>query len=365
MLKENQYRVLGLMSGTSCDGLDIAHCRFYTENGQWQFEIIDADTYKYTEVLQKKLKHVTALPANEIALLDIDLGYYFASQIELFLKKYQIDKNELNFISSHGHTVYHQPEKKLTLQIGNGEAIFQYCGIPVINNFRVADVLAGGQGAPLVPIGDKLLFSKYDFCLNLGGISNISFDYNDKRIAFDVGPQNLAINMIANRKGLPMDRGGKIAQTGALKNDLKKTLDKYAYYQLPFPKSLGIENLQQDFFPVILQSNYSTEDILHTLYHHFAFQISRVILPFRNGEAKLLVTGGGAHNDFFIEVLKEHLQQKVDIVVPDSQIVDFKEALVFAFLGVLRHKKEVNILQSVTGASQNSCAGVLYGFQES
>lgn len=363
MLKESQYQVLGLMSGTSCDGLDIAHCKLRFANKQWQFEIIHADTYSYPDELQNTLKKVTTLSANDLALLDIDLGYFFARQINLFIDNNQLNKNEINFISSHGHTVFHQPDKKMTLQIGNGEAIFNYCGIPVINQFRVADVIAGGQGAPLVPIGDQLLFSNYDFCLNLGGIANISFDREGQRIAFDIGPQNLAINLVANRAGLIMDKNGSLARKGELKQDLKNEFEKFLYYQLPLPKSLGIENLQRDFFPIIEKSKYAPQDILQTLYHHLAEQISKIILENKPKGGNLLVTGGGAHNQFFIEILKVHLKQQVEVVIPQTNIVNFKEALVFAFLGVLRFRKEVNVLKSVTGADRNSIAGIMHGFQ--
>ncbi|MFW5760485.1 MAG: anhydro-N-acetylmuramic acid kinase, partial [Cyclobacteriaceae bacterium] len=187
MLKKDVYQVLGIMSGTSCDGVDIAHCNFILNNNNWQFEIKNADTFSYPEGLQHTLKNVTSLSAIDLALLDIELGFFFASQVNFFIDKNQILKTDLDFIASHGHTVFHQPQKKLTLQIGNGEALYQQTGIRVINNFREADVLAGGQGAPLVPIGDKLLFSDYDYCLNLGGISNISFDQQKKRVAFDIG----------------------------------------------------------------------------------------------------------------------------------------------------------------------------------
>ncbi len=364
MLKKDVYQVLGIMSGTSCDGVDIAHCNFILNNNNWQFEIKNADTFSYPEGLQHTLKNVTSLSAIDLALLDIELGFFFASQVNFFIDKNQILKTDLDFIASHGHTVFHQPQKKLTLQIGNGEALYQQTGIRVINNFREADVLAGGQGAPLVPIGDKLLFSDYDYCLNLGGISNISFDQQKKRVAFDIGPHNLAINLIAGQAGLAMDRNGEMAKKGKLSEDLKKQLDEYQYYQLPYPKSLGIENLQKDFFPILLNNKYCKEDIMHTLYCHLAGQIRNVISKHGLSDAKLLITGGGAHNKFFIEILKKYLSNQVEIAVPTAQIIDFKESLIFAFLGVLRARKELNIYKSVTGAEKDSCGGIMHGFFE-
>ena len=356
----DEYSVLGLMSGTSCDGLDIASCLFKQKNGSWNYSIDHAATYPYPDGLQEILKNVISLSAYDLAKLDMELGGFFAEKVKSFKNEYQI--NNIDFIASHGHTVFHQPKEQLTLQIGNGQAIFENTQIPIINNFRVADVLKGGQGAPLVPAGDKILLSAYDFCLNLGGISNISFDKENERIAFDIGPQNLGINLIAQKKGLTMDKNGEIARKGRIQKELKDALDAFDYYHKPSPKSLGIEDLQDSFFPLLNKSIYSIEDTMHTLYHHLAEQISKIIKTHALKKAKVLATGGGAHNLFFIELLQQNAGEDIQIIVPEKKLVDFKEALVFAFLGVLRVRKEVNVYRSVTGASQNSIAGVLYGF---
>ena len=357
---KKEYRVLGLMSGTSCDGLDIASCFFNQKDGKWNYSIENAATYPYPNDLEETLKNVIALSALELAVLDIKLGDFFAEKINNFKREY--DVKNIDFIASHGHTVFHQPNEKLTLQIGNGQAIYENTQIPAINNFRISDVLKGGQGAPLVPAGDKILLSAYHFCLNLGGISNISFDKDNQRIAFDIGPHNLAINIIAQKKGLNMDKNGEIAKKGTLQKELKNTLDDFEYYKKSAPKSLGIEDLHHTFFPLLNKSSYNIEDTMHTLYHHLAKQISKVINTNATEKAMVLVTGGGAHNLFFIELLQQYVGADTKIIVPDKKLIDFKEALVFAFLGVLRSRKEINIYKSVTGACQNSIAGVLHGF---
>ena len=262
----------------------------------------------------------------------------------------------MDAVCSHGHTILHQPQNGFTLQIGNLPEIANHCNQTVVCDFRVQDILLGGQGAPLVPIGDRILFSEYDFCLNLGGFSNVSFEQNDTRIAFDISPVNTVLNFYANKLGFDYDNKGQIASSGKLNSDLLNELNALEYYKKQFPKSLGFEFVKETVLPLIEQYNIPIEDKLNTLIEHITFQIA-VALP--NKKGKLLATGGGSYNDFLIERLKFWLPQ-LEIIIPDKKTIEFKEALIFALLGVLKLRNEINVLASVTGAKQNHTSGVVY-----
>ncbi|UCS94481.1 anhydro-N-acetylmuramic acid kinase [Echinicola marina] len=353
----NIYHIIGLMSGTSGDGLDMAHCRFVYEQ-KWSFSIIEATTVPFPENLGKKLNQAHQLSGEELCLLDREFGTWMGEKIKEFCKSYQLRPDA---VASHGHTVFHQPQKRLTTQIGCGWSLMQTCGLPVINDFRTLDVLLGGQGAPLAPVGDHYLFEAYDFCLNLGGIANISMISKGQRKAFDTSPFNLLLNHFAAKKGLPYDDKGKLAKKGKVIPELLEQLNSLPYYENIGAKSLGRENIENSFLPLLENRNAEVEDTLATLVRHYAEQISKVVLEHSiKSPSKLLITGGGAYNHFFIEVLSEKLGDKAIAIVPDREIVDFKEALIFAFLGVLKLRKEANSLASVTGASRNSCGGTLY-----
>lgn len=289
-------------------------------------------------------------------MLDIIYTSYLGGVIKKFIVDHNI--NELDFVSSHGHTALHQPEKGITLQIGNHKSISGLINNTVVCDFRKQDVALGGQGAPLVPIGDKLLFSEYDACLNLGGFSNISYNKNNDRIAFDMCPVNIVLNHYCRTIDLDFDDEGKIARSGILNIELLNKLNKLEYYALSHPKSLGIEWVNSNIYPLITKSDLSLKDILRTCIEHMAFQISKEInsKQFRN----VLVTGGGAYNAFLIERLK-HLTT-TQIHIPEKEIIDFKEALIFGFLGVLKIRNEVNCLASVTGSKHDHSSGVIYSY---
>ena len=345
--------VIGLMSGTSLDGVDIAYCHFTETEGQWKYKIIEAQTIKYNSKWTKKLKNAEDQDIINFIQTHTEYGYYLGELTNNF-----IEENNLNidFISSHGHTVFHQPEKKITFQIGDGSAIATKCSLPVICDFRSLDVSLGGQGAPLVPIGDKLLFSEYDYCLNLGGFANISYDENGERIAYDICPVNIALNKMAKELGKDYDDKGKIAASGKIDNHLLEELNSISFYEKPSPKSLGKEWFAESFFPILSKYNISVQDKLRTVYEHIAFQIANTGKNDQN--KKLLLTGGGTYNDFMVNSIKALSPHKV--VIPDKKIINFKEAMIFAFLGVLRMRKEINCLKSVTGASKDSIAGAIY-----
>ncbi len=351
---KNRYTVIGIMSGTSMDGLDLACCEFVLEADKWKYAILAAETIPYEEKWVVRLTNLHKQPSIIYPKTDLFYGKYIGQCVNRFIKKYALKPE---FISSHGHTIFHQPDIGLTAQIGNGAAIHAETGLPVVYDFRTGDVMLGGQGAPLVPIGDKLLFQEFDACLNLGGIANISFTKNNKRVAFDISPCNILLNRIARNKGLQFDNHGEIAKSGKLNEKLLQLLNDLPYYKLEGVKSLGVEWIDETCWPLIMEFEISDEDMLATLTEHIVKQISLVVSS--NGIKSILVTGGGAHNHFLTNELSRN--SGALYTIPDEETVDFKEALIFAFLGVLRVRGEINILKEVTGAKRDSIGGVIEG----
>lgn len=347
------YNVIGLMSGTSLDGLDLCYVQF--EFPSLDFEIIYAETIAYPENWTERLKNSIHLNGNDLTKLDIDYGFYLGDAVNEFIRKNQIENVDL--IASHGHTVFHNTNENYTLQIGNGAAIFAKTNLKTICDFRTQDVALGGQGAPLVPIGDELLFSEYDACLNLGGFSNVSFKKENRRIAFDISPLNIVLNYLAEKSGKKYDENGEIAKNGNIIPELLEELNLLEFYKKSPPKSLGIEFCIEIIFPLIDNSNLKIDDLLATFTEHFAQQIARELN--KNQIKNVLITGGGAKNKFFVERLKS--MSNTEIIIPEDKIIDFKEALVFALMGILKSQNEINVLSSVTGAKKNHSSGVVYG----
>ena len=342
---------IGLMSGSSLDGLDIALVRFQEKSGKYRFQILEAETLPYPEQWKVMLSEAFHKQPEELVQLDKDYGKYLGEQVLAFTQKY---KATPDFVASHGHTIFHRPEEHYTLQIGDGQELATVCGFTVINDFRSEDVSKGGQGAPLVPIGDKLLFSDYEICLNIGGIANLSYDEDGKRIAYDLCIANQALNYLANMNGLDYDRDGELARSGEVDFPLLKKLNNLPFFIQEPPKSLGrefFETFQKD-----LLKDLSVPDMLATFVEHIALQIALPISFLPKG--KILCTGGGARNKFLIERLQA--RTKHEVVVPEKQIIDYKEALVFAFLGLLRLEGKTNVLASVTGAKSDSCSGRIW-----
>jgi anhydro-N-acetylmuramic acid kinase len=347
------YKVIGVMSGTSLDGVDLAYCHFQHENGKWHFEIKSAKTISYMNEWKEKLSSLHKKDALSYAVTHTEYGRYLGELVKDFSKDFDVD-----FISSHGHTIFHQPEKGFTAQIGEGAALSAATHFPVICDFRTADVALEGQGAPLVPIGDKLLFGDYAFCLNLGGIANISFDKKGERIAYDICPVNIVLNKLASQKGSMFDKDGEMAKRGEVNQELLNQFNLLSFYSKAYPKSLGREHIDRDYFPLLNSSVISAEDKLCTFCEHIAIQISDAVKETSTADSKMLVTGGGAFNTFLIERIKTHC--KVQVTLPQNRIIEFKEALIFAFLGVLRWRGEINCLKSVTGAKRDSSGGAIY-----
>lgn len=352
--EKNETIVLGLMSGSSLDGVDLALCRFNTGKGSTSYELINAETISYPYYMREKLEDALHLSPNDLHELDQELGRFFANQIKNFIKKTGVSPE---LIASHGHTVMHQPNKGITLQIGDGDVIAQQTRIMVVSDFRIQDVSKGGQGAPLVPIGDRDLFSEFEFCLNLGGIANISFDNNGKRIAADICPCNMPLNTITSWIDIEFDVDGRMAAKGRVNKDLLDRMNALEYYKMPLPKSLGKEWFLWAFLPEIRKTRISIEDALCTVNEHIAIQLADFINQYASKSSTILLTGGGAYNKFLIELLRKKCVS--EIYIPETELVDFKEAIVFAYLGMLRIQGKVNVLSSVTGSKSDTCAGVI------
>ena len=351
---KNSYNVVGVMSGTSLDGIDLAHIHFTIKNEKWSFEIHQCETISYPIDWLNKLKIAVSFSKEELVELNKNYTTFLGTTIRTFLDKNAI--TNLDAVCSHGHTILHQPQNGFTLQIGNLPVIAQFVGNTVVCDFRVQDVQLGGQGAPLVPIGDRILFSDYDYCLNLGGFSNVSFENDGKRIAFDISPVNTVLNFYSNQLGFDYDDKGQMARSGKINDQLLTELNALDYYQKPFPKSLGFEFVKEIVLPLIEKHSISFEDKMRTFTEHIAQQIG-FALPTKEG--KILVTGGGAYNDFLIERMQYFLP-KIEIIIPNSTLLEYKEALIFALLGVLKLRNEINTLSSVTGAQHDHSSGVIY-----
>ena len=350
------YRVLGLMSGTSLDGLDIADCIFRFDNHKWLFEIKETIMIPYTNDWINRLKDAPNLSGFNLIQLDKEYGVYLGNQVKEFLKK---DSVNVDFVASHGHTVFHQPSLGVTFQIGNGSSLANISGLKVINDFRSLDVALGGQGAPLVPIGDKLLFGDFDACLNLGGFANISFEKDEKRIAFDICPVNILLNKICeDHFDVKYDDKGKLSESGEIDKQLLQQLNDLPFYTEAYPKSLGKEWVDSNIIPLIEKINCCRENLLRTVTEHIALQLSNVLSKYVSSDKDILVTGGGTYNSFLIERIKQF--SSCNVIIPEFKLIDFKEALIFAFLGVLRTRNEINCLASVTGALKDSSGGIIH-----
>lgn len=351
MLNTSFY-ALGVMSGTSLDGVDIAYIRF-DSNQVYDFEIIAAQTYQYSKEWKDKLMAAFTANEDEISRIDIEYGQFLGMLINNFISEHDIAI--VDFVASHGHTIFHKPDEGWTLQIGNGQEIAKHTGAKVICDFRTQDVELGGQGAPLVPIGDQHLFKEYDYCLNLGGFANISYHNGSHRIAYDVCPVNIVLNHYAKKLGFEYDHNGDIASSGKVNQELLKRLNELPFYNLEAPKSLGLEWVDARVFPLILKFDLAIEDILCTFIEHIAIQITH---QFNDANKIVLVTGGGVYNRFLMSRISD--LTKANIVIPEADLIDFKEALIFAFLGLLKTQDEINILSSVTGASHDHSSGKIF-----
>ncbi|MCW3124770.1 MAG: anhydro-N-acetylmuramic acid kinase [Bacteroidetes bacterium] len=354
------YKVIGVMSGSSLDGVDIAYCTFIHENDNWRFTIDRADCFHYTKEWTDRLRSARSLDGRSLWKLHAEYGHLLGGMIGQFISQYNLT-GKVDLISSHGHTIFHYPEEKFTTQIGDGAAIATITGLPVVCDLRSSDIALGGNGAPIVPIGDKLLFKEYNYLLNIGGIANITVKENGTIHAFDICAANQVLNYYASQKGLEYDKDGQSASSGKLHQPLLDALNELDYYKKAFPKSLDNGFSTDVVIPLINSFDISVQDKLHTYCEHIAFQVRAHIEnadPSASSDARLLITGGGAFNQFLVSRISAI--SSLEVVVPSDTVVNYKEALVMAFIGVLRWSGEVNVLSSVTGASRDSVGGALY-----
>lgn len=362
------YRAIGLMSGSSLDGLDIAFVEFHENAGKWSHEILNTDCYPYSPEWKERLSNATSLSSLDYILLHTDYGHYLGLQVNKFIADNQL-QYKVALIASHGHTTFHVPAKKMTAQLGDGAAIASETGLPVVSDLRALDLALGGQGAPIVPIGERLLLNDYAYYLNIGGIANLSVNANPY-LAFDICAANRVLNLLANEAGKEYDADGEIAASGEIDTGLLEKLNVLEFYKKPFPKSLANDFGTGIVYPLIRNSGCRIPDALRTYTEHIAVQIKNSIIAsgkpnLQAGDLKLLATGGGALNKFLIQKLSEQLKPlNIEVVIPDIQLVNYKEALIMALIGVLRWRQEYNVLSSVTGASRDSIGGALWTGQD-
>ena len=367
------YKVIGLMSGSSLDGLDIAFVQFTEIAGKWEFEIECAACIGYENEWIENLKNAIHFSGLEYQLIHTDYGRFIGNTVNQFIEKFGL-KHQVSLIASHGHTTFHLPENKMTHQLGDGASIAAVTQLPVVSDLRQLDVAFGGQGAPIVPMGEKLLFPNHSYFLNIGGIANISInskqtkniDFHSEEsefIAFDICAANRVLNMLVSEKNLSYDEDGKIASSGKINEDLLQKLNSLNYYSIPYPKSLANSFGTDIIYPLVKSYDLTTEDSLCTYVEHIASQIKNALIPFFNKieVQQLMITGGGAFNKFLLKRIEKHLEEiNFEVFIPVDEVVNYKEALIMALLGTLRWREQDTVLASVTGAKRNSIGGALW-----
>ncbi len=356
---QGSFQILGLMSGSSLDGLDLAHCHFEKSEDGWKGKILKARTFPFLAELENRLRKIRESSFEEAAETEAAFVQFCAESTGHFINKFKIEPIA---ISSHGHTAFHQPAGRYTLQIGNGGLLSGMLNRTVVSDFRTLDVGNGGQGAPLVPGAERYLFSDFDVCLNLGGIANISFPASNDLPAFDIVPCNQLLNLAASWSGLPYDKDGFLADKGRPIPELLMDLDQIAHYGKTPPKSLGNEDVSNIWIPLMMPYKDRPEDVSHTLCLHIASRIAREIKAGKAG-GKLLVTGGGAFHLFFMACLRREMGSNWRVKLPSAEMIGHKEAYCFAFLGLLRLLEEKNVFRAFTGAKQDLVSGAVYGVQ--
>lgn len=368
------YKVIGLMSGSSLDGLDIAFVEFQESAGNWSYELRHAACQPYSDEWVERLRNAVNLSAREYQLLHVDYGRYLGEQVNAFVNDHNLSF-QVQLIASHGHTTFHMPARGMTAQLGDGATLAAVTGINVVSDLRAMDVALGGQGAPIVPIAERLLFNNYLYFLNIGGIANISFNDPVNYIAFDVCPANRVLNALAMQGGQPFDEGGKMAERGSVREDLLVALNNLSYYSQPYPKALANEFGTDVVLPMINARNYPYEDGLRTYIEHICEQLLNAVESLqsefrlrtisRQTGQRMLVTGGGANNDLLMWRLEQLLSRvNVTVEIPAAELVEFKEAIAVGLIGVMRWREESNTLASVTGASRDSIGGAVWIGQE-
>ncbi|WP_258102818.1 anhydro-N-acetylmuramic acid kinase [Marinoscillum sp. MHG1-6] len=345
-------KIVGIMSGSSLDGLDLCLTDFWQDGVHWKFEIQKAETASIPGDLESRLKNAPTLAPDELETLDTDYGNWIGEQVSLFVK----GEADIAAVAVHGHTVFHEPENNISVQLGRGQCIADQCGLTVIDTFRIEDIRKGGQGAPLVPVGEHYLFHEYQGLVNLGGIANITIQLDGLSRAWDLCPCNQVLNYFSEKLGFGYDRGGLLARSGSQLIKWKEQLNQLPYFHQEPPKSLSN---QWGRTHVMVGAEGDPKALLHTYCHFIADTISENVHKNLEAGAKIIFTGGGALNDYLMELIRERLDGDYQIGVPDEVLVSFKEALIFGFLGLLRLKEQPNVFASVTGATEDTCAGTV------
>lgn len=349
------YNVIGLMSGSSVDGLDIAFTQLTETGGTWSYELLHTECMPYPSEWEQRLQSASNLSVPDFLRLHTEYGHLTAAMVLDFISKYELE-HKVHFIASHGHTAFHDPARKTTFQLGDGAAIAAKTGLTVISDLRSKDVALGGQGAPIVPIADQLLFSEYPILINIGGIANITINQGAPQ-AFDICPANQVLDFFAKKEGKPYDDGGSLAKTGIVDHDILSQMNALDFYKMEGPKSLANSYTQN---LVSLLESLSTADALATATEHIALQIAGCIARAGIEKAQILITGGGALNTFLQERIQDMLPPSFTLAVTDQQTIMFKEALAMALIGTLRWREEINVLSSATGASKSSVGGAIW-----
>lgn len=365
------YHAIGLMSGSSLDGLDVALCRMETARSDVEFEISDweilaAETFPFSDFWKKRLRDLPSSSAFELADAHAAFGGYMGSFVNRFFASQNLKTPHIDLIASHGHTIFHEPAQGFTTQIGDGAALAAATGCTVVADFRTADVALGGQGAPLAPIADKLLFPSHDFYLNLGGIANLSGDAGNHFVAFDVTGANQILNAVTQRFFQKnYDENGGLARSGKLEISLLEKMEALPFFDLPYPKSLSNQWVQKNLVELALETKAPPSDLLHTTCVHVGRQLAKSISQIIEKEGikkekyRLLPSGGGVFNSFLMECIQVE-NPNVEIVSPDKKVADFKEAALMALMGVMRLEGVPNCMASVTGAERDAMGGVVF-----
>ena len=350
----SSYKVLGIMSGTSLDGIDLCIASYFLVNDQWTYKILAAKTLPYSDNWKQILINCETASGEELINYHFEYGAFLGKTALSFINE---SKEAVDFIASHGHTIFHQTENGFTFQLGHGGSIAVNSKHQVISDFRSQDVALGGQGAPLVPVGDQGLFSAYSCCINLGGICNFSYEKKGELLAYDIAPCNMVLNYLMKKYfSKEYDLNGNTAKKGKIDQSLLNQLNELEYYQQKPPKSLGKEWIFRKVIPLIDLHTALPEDKLNTFTFHIASQIANTIKE-EQIKNNILVSGGGTKNLFLINQLRKC---GVTVFIPDDQLIDFKEALIFGYLGIKRLREEINIYKSVTASSKNTSSGGSY-----
>ncbi len=360
------------MSGSSLDGLDIAFCTF-TIKALPTFEVVNwkinaSNTVAYSKAWQKKLMELPQSSALDFVETHAKFGHYLGQLVQQFLSEHALTPD---LIVSHGHTIFHYPERQFTVQIGDGAAIASITGYPVVSDVRAMDVSSGGQGAPIAPIADRYLLSEFDFCLNTGGIFNITYQSDKHSVALDITGANQILNTLANEMDLPYDASGAIARTGTVNITLLEQSNTFDYFLEEYPKSLDNQWVRENLTQLFKNFDAAVSDRLRTACEHIVFQTRQSVQQIFEKEKlpkdrvyKMIVTGGGAFNTFLMELLVEGLPE-IQVVLPDKEMIENKEALLMALMGVMRIESVPNCIHTVTGAVRSVIGGVVHqGWQK-